>query len=220
MSSKRVYFIQAASGGPIKIGIATSVKTRLQGLQSGFPAPLAVLAHKPGGEAEEARLHSAFASTRVRGEWFEDTPELRAEIAIAGGFDQTIGWLPTVVGAGAEGRDLGGELKAFMLTGAPIALIQAFPQEYHRAHAVADAAGCTPRCAQNWLGGKNLPGAAYWATLCREAPAFHAFHKVVEFALAHADEHGTTIADAVAAFPRANRAISAKVDELVKAGAE
>jgi hypothetical protein len=76
-----VYFIQAESGGPIKIGRAKSVKRRLAILQIGNPARLVVLRTTPGGAHEEAALHAHFAASRLSGEWFEPTEELLALIA-------------------------------------------------------------------------------------------------------------------------------------------
>jgi hypothetical protein len=72
----RVYFIQGEGGGPIKIGHATYVKSRLKELQSGSPVKLVVLATTPGREREERALHDRFASHRLHGEWFSPAPEL------------------------------------------------------------------------------------------------------------------------------------------------
>lgn len=76
-----IYFIQADIGGPIKIGYAGDVANRLRELQCGSPFPLVLLRVENGTLADEKRLHRHFAATRLHGEWFEPTPELRARIS-------------------------------------------------------------------------------------------------------------------------------------------
>lgn len=75
-SPSRVYFIQAVTGGPIKIGVAVNVRERLKKLQMGNPSLLCVLATMPGAREDELYLHAEFACSRVRGEWFEPTARL------------------------------------------------------------------------------------------------------------------------------------------------
>lgn len=67
-----VYFVQAASGGPVKIGWtrAGCLAQRLVGLQVGHPEELRVIAQHRGGASKEAELHARFADHRLRGEWF------------------------------------------------------------------------------------------------------------------------------------------------------
>jgi hypothetical protein len=80
----RVYFISDCNDvGPIKIGVAECVDSRLEGLQTGSPVLLKVLATVPGGYAAERKLHRRFSATRLHGEWFERTPALLREIAAA-----------------------------------------------------------------------------------------------------------------------------------------
>jgi hypothetical protein len=76
-----VYFI--SDGTAIKIGVSTDPSRRVKGLQTSHHRQLQVLATIPGGYEKEAELHGIFASTRLAGEWFEDTPELRAYISQA-----------------------------------------------------------------------------------------------------------------------------------------
>jgi hypothetical protein len=79
---RNVYFIQPVGGGLIKIGIAADVAARLALLQTGCPIELRVIGVIPGAKATtETALHHHFAAARVRGEWFEPTPELLAYIA-------------------------------------------------------------------------------------------------------------------------------------------
>lgn len=76
---KVVYFIQAAHGGPIKIGYSTNLESRLHDLQKASPYRLVVRRVFPGGTPRrEAELHKRFAGARLSGEWFAATPELAA----------------------------------------------------------------------------------------------------------------------------------------------
>lgn len=72
-SSGHVYFIQGIEGGPIKIGIAGNVESRLKAIQACSPVLLRILyvAYNGGRELEE-RLHLYFSDLRLHGEWFED----------------------------------------------------------------------------------------------------------------------------------------------------
>lgn len=73
-----VYFI--AGGGLIKIGVSTNVTARLCSIRNASPVPVELLGTVPGGTLGESFLHVSFAHLRRHGEWFEDTPELRAHI--------------------------------------------------------------------------------------------------------------------------------------------
>lgn len=74
----RVYFV--AGAGLIKIGISTNVPSRFRAIRNASPVQVELIGSCPGTTATEGWLHSQFASQRRHGEWFEDTPELRAEI--------------------------------------------------------------------------------------------------------------------------------------------
>lgn len=74
----RLYFI--AGAGLIKIGISTNLASRFRAIRNSSPVPVELLGSCPGTTANEGFLHSKFAHLRRHGEWFEDTPELRAEI--------------------------------------------------------------------------------------------------------------------------------------------
>lgn len=70
-----VYFVQATSGGPIKIGVSQDVQKRLDGIQTYQAEPIFILAMiKDGDVAVERKLHEQFAAHRLRGEWFEPGP--------------------------------------------------------------------------------------------------------------------------------------------------
>jgi hypothetical protein len=64
------YFIQAVTGGPIKIGKTTDPKGRLKTMQTAIPQQLAVIGLLIGDH--EASLHEKFAGFRLSGEWFKD----------------------------------------------------------------------------------------------------------------------------------------------------
>lgn len=66
-----IYFIACEPMDAVKIGFtASNPMARLANLQTGCPAPLKLLAYVQGSIAEEQRLHSAFWTLRIQGEWF------------------------------------------------------------------------------------------------------------------------------------------------------
>jgi hypothetical protein len=77
-----VYFIQAGSEGPIKIGIADSPALRLRELQTGNHLPLTLLKAVPGGKDLETELHRELAAYRLCREWFEATAEVLATVQV------------------------------------------------------------------------------------------------------------------------------------------
>jgi hypothetical protein len=82
-----IYFVQAGENGPVKIGFTSSWGLRLSTLQTGNHEELRVRAIVAGDRDDEERMHEKFARTRIRGEWFEATPELMAmcrEIGMTG----------------------------------------------------------------------------------------------------------------------------------------
>lgn len=76
-----VYFIQAGDSGPIKIGSSNSPTTRLSELQIGSALDLRLLRQLPGTADDERALHARFAAHRIRGEWFEPSPEVLEEVS-------------------------------------------------------------------------------------------------------------------------------------------
>ena len=66
--------------GPIKIGSARCVYTRLVGLQTANPEQLYIYATEEGGSAVERRRHLQFSNARLLGEWFARTDELLRHI--------------------------------------------------------------------------------------------------------------------------------------------
>lgn len=75
-----VYFIRSGRHGPIKIGYAKTLRSRLHALSTAHHDELLVLATLAGGDVQERRMHEKFAAYRLRGEWFEPAEELLAFI--------------------------------------------------------------------------------------------------------------------------------------------
>lgn len=96
-----VYFLQRASGGPIKIGCSWSPEQRALSVRSQIQEPVVLLGVIARPDLRrmfpvERALKHRFAAHCVGGEWFEETPELVALIAqCAEGLDtpRTFGWL-------------------------------------------------------------------------------------------------------------------------------
>lgn len=70
-----VYFVQA--GEFIKIGTTTNLRARIAALQNGSPFPITLLHTLPGACEKERAIQKHFYEFRIRGEWYEDAPELR-----------------------------------------------------------------------------------------------------------------------------------------------
>lgn len=80
-----LYFIQCGDGdGPIKIGRATCVQSRLANLQTACPFPLRVLAVRSGEGHREADYHRKHQDHRIHGEWFKPTISVLASVHGAG----------------------------------------------------------------------------------------------------------------------------------------
>ena len=71
-----VYFIFAADANLVKIGHAKNVWRRFQGIRTGSPVALTLLATEDGGAVRESKLHIQFSNLRKHGEWFEFTDDL------------------------------------------------------------------------------------------------------------------------------------------------
>jgi hypothetical protein len=81
-----VYFVRSENGGPIKIGFAVDLKSRISNLQTGRPDKLCVLHVQGGTEDDEKKLHEKFNAHSINGEWFhpgEDLIEYIATRAVA-----------------------------------------------------------------------------------------------------------------------------------------
>ena len=92
MFSLQIYLMRTR--GLIKIGIASSPMARQKQVQQQeeFRVVLLCTASPHGVDAKrhERRLHKMFAHVRVRGEWFEDIPEIHEE------FKKLRGYVPFV----------------------------------------------------------------------------------------------------------------------------
>lgn len=73
-SNGRVYFVRA--GEYVKIGFSTDAKSRIDSLQTGQPYDLECLCLIRGSRSTESKLHTRFAKSHVRGEWFSQSEEL------------------------------------------------------------------------------------------------------------------------------------------------
>lgn len=71
-----VYFLRAGISGPVKIGRASDLRSRLHTVQTGNHEPLYVLGAIPGGRELERSLHARFSRQWLRGEWFHPSREL------------------------------------------------------------------------------------------------------------------------------------------------
>lgn len=71
-----VYFVRRGHDGPIKVGSASHVPSRIKGLQCACPEGLVLLATVPASALTERQAHKQFAAHRIRGEWFRPDPEI------------------------------------------------------------------------------------------------------------------------------------------------
>ncbi|SHL74993.1 GIY-YIG nuclease family protein [Streptomyces yunnanensis] len=69
--SRWVYLVGSTLTRPVKIGVATNVKARLDELRVGSPLPLHLIWKARGGRALERTLHEYFSPYRIHGEWFD-----------------------------------------------------------------------------------------------------------------------------------------------------
>ena len=76
-----IYFITAREIARVKIGISADPAARLLNLQSASPVELCLERVCEGDRNDEIKLHSKFACSRVRGEWFAITAEIEAHMA-------------------------------------------------------------------------------------------------------------------------------------------
>lgn len=76
-----IYFLQAKSGGPIKIGTTTGdPRRRLTNLKTGSPEPINMIGAIEGTLAQEKQIHLLLSRYRVHGEWFEANAIVTAAI--------------------------------------------------------------------------------------------------------------------------------------------
>jgi hypothetical protein len=70
-----IYFV--ANQGFIKIGWTVNWPSRISNLQVSSPTPIEVLLILGRPKVYERTMHHQFKKYRVRGEWFQDSPEIR-----------------------------------------------------------------------------------------------------------------------------------------------
>lgn len=75
-----VYFVQCTITGRVKIGKAKDPERRFRSLKIGSPTRLKLLGAVNGGRAKENRLHSDLHESRLHGEWFAPTDEVRGKL--------------------------------------------------------------------------------------------------------------------------------------------
>lgn len=79
----QVYFIEDREARAIKVGwTSRDPAKRLRVLQTGCPRPLALMGSVEGSKGDEKALHDRLRAYRLRGEWFSDCPEVRAQIGL------------------------------------------------------------------------------------------------------------------------------------------
>lgn len=73
-----IYFVQSGTTGPIKIGYTSKddVKERIANLQTSHHEQLHLLGIMAGDKEIETKLHLFYSPHRIRGEWFESTPQV------------------------------------------------------------------------------------------------------------------------------------------------
>ncbi len=76
-----IYFLQQGKDGPVKVGKSVDPHARIRSLQTGSSEPLRVLAFAPGDERRESEIHRRLKPHRIRGEWYQPSPDVFALIA-------------------------------------------------------------------------------------------------------------------------------------------
>ena len=75
--SQVVYFVGADDPfAPVKIGYASNLRNRFNGLRYLSPQPLVILGYTEGSRDDEAQYHKRFAHIRLHGEWFRRSDDL------------------------------------------------------------------------------------------------------------------------------------------------
>jgi hypothetical protein len=74
-----IYFIETQ--GHVKIGYSNDPQRRFNNLTVGCPTKCTLIAVIEGDMADEKDIHERFKANRIRGEWFEFTPEINAFMA-------------------------------------------------------------------------------------------------------------------------------------------
>lgn len=78
-----IYFVQAGARGPVKIGKADDVATRIANLATAHYEHLSLLATLDVPDGIERSLHRLLRRHCIRGEWFASCPEVIAVVDLA-----------------------------------------------------------------------------------------------------------------------------------------
>jgi len=81
-----VYFVEAGTGGPIKIGWTQDVDRRIAELQTANAHKLILMGTIPGTLEDETAVHARFSHLRMEAEWFRNSPEIQEFIEKGGEF--------------------------------------------------------------------------------------------------------------------------------------
>jgi hypothetical protein len=76
-----IYFIEAPSARRIKIGKTDHLRKRFCSLRISSPVPIKLVAFSVAHPREEYVYHRRFDASRYRGEWFDESDDLRSVIA-------------------------------------------------------------------------------------------------------------------------------------------
>jgi len=90
-----VYFIQASTDGPIKVGFAKNPNRRLAAHQVSNAAKLRMLYYFPAMRDVEAEIQKELAASLIRGEWYYPTKSVLQWIREQKSRDEARGWRPT-----------------------------------------------------------------------------------------------------------------------------
>lgn len=71
-----VYFVEAGSGGPVKIGWTQDIERRIAELQTANAHKLNLLGTVAGTMENEAAVHAHFSHLRMEAEWFNNSSEI------------------------------------------------------------------------------------------------------------------------------------------------
>lgn len=62
----------------VKIGFSDELRRRVQAIISTVPVPVEFVGHMPGDRDMEKHLHDIFGASHFSGEWFVETPTMKA----------------------------------------------------------------------------------------------------------------------------------------------
>jgi len=149
-----IYFVQAESGGPIKIGFAADVFARLADLQSASPLTLRLLAGRSAEFWQEKRLHERHKAHRLHGEWFAPHDDVLRDVAAAKAGPQPAPALKTPAESHKD-EEADAQLRA-VLQETFSDVISALEDRMPR-HKVARMFASTNRSVENWAKGEVAP---------------------------------------------------------------